>query len=41
VGKLVKIAKLFFPGAYEDAYVYMGRLFILTEKRTILTYIHR
>lgn len=34
----MKIAKLFFPGAYEDAYVYMGRLFILTEKRTILTY---
>jgi len=34
----MKIAKLFFPGVYEDAYVYMGRLFILTEKRTILTY---
>jgi hypothetical protein len=34
----MKIAKLFFPGAYEDAYVYMGRLFILTERRTILTY---
>ena len=34
----MKIAKLFFPGAYEDAYVYMGRLFILTEERTILTY---
>lgn len=34
----MKIAKLFFPGIYEDAYVYMGRLFILTEKRTILVY---
>ncbi|HWS84667.1 MAG TPA: hypothetical protein VN207_10450 [Ktedonobacteraceae bacterium] len=34
----MKIAKLFFPGIYEDAYVYMGRLFILTEQRTILVY---
>jgi hypothetical protein len=34
----MKIAKLFFPGVYEDAYVYMGKLFILTERRTILTY---
>jgi hypothetical protein len=28
VGMVMKIAKLFFPGIYEDAYVYMGKLFI-------------
>lgn len=38
MGMDMKIARLFFPGIYEDAYVYMGKLFILTERRTILVY---
>jgi hypothetical protein len=31
----MKIAKLFLPGRFEDAFVYMGRIVVLTEERTI------
>lgn len=34
----MKITKLFIPGSYEDAYLYMGRLIILTEERSVRTY---
>lgn len=34
----MKIVKLFLPGKFEDAFVYMGRLLILTEDRALQIY---
>ncbi|MGB8348626.1 MAG: hypothetical protein WCD86_27345 [Ktedonobacteraceae bacterium] len=34
----MNIAKLFLPGRFEDAYIYMGRLVVLTENKTIRIY---
>jgi hypothetical protein len=34
----MRIAKLFLPGQYEDAYVYRGRLVALTENRQLRVY---
>ncbi len=34
----MKTLKLFFPGHFEDAYIYNEKLLILTEKRTLLVY---
>jgi|GEM_PF-2567293 len=34
----MKIARLFLPGRFEDAYVYMGNLLVITEQRTLLVY---
>lgn len=34
----MKITKMFVPGVYEDAYIYMGRLIILTEERSVRIY---
>ncbi len=34
----MNIARLFIPGRFEDAYIYMGRLVVLTENKTIRVY---
>jgi len=34
----MRIVKLFLPGRFEDAYLYMGRLLVLTEERTLREY---
>ncbi|MCI0529839.1 MAG: hypothetical protein L0Y56_20540 [Nitrospira sp.] len=34
----MKVIKLFLPGRFEDSYVYMGRLLVLTENRTLRMY---
>lgn len=34
----MRLAKLFFPGKFEDAYLYAGCLLILTEDRTLRVY---
>jgi hypothetical protein len=34
----MKIAKLFIPGSFEDAYIYRGQLIVLTEERSLRVY---
>ena len=34
----MRIVKFFLPGRFEDAYVYMERLIVLTEDRTLRVY---
>jgi hypothetical protein len=34
----MKFAKLFLPGRFEDAYIYMGKLVVLSEDKTICMY---
>ena len=34
----MRIAKLFIPGRFENAYVYRGRLLVITENKTLLAY---